>query len=233
MHAEDRSIHFSTELFHKPQTHQTQRLQKLYYELSQSGAGSYTNTDFNVPGQPRFYSRRGERSQSILVFLPDRFVLIEEWADMSLHEFLDKVWPVSRQVMLELDISSISMQTATLRSTCVLSHYKHAGAFLIDHACQQAGRIEPYFQRPIAVGGLRFVLPETSEHQGTLHVTIEPFRAAPSELFVEVKGVYRGEPMGVEELDRALDQIQYVRDFVTDSVYPYLEQYDTPPEEAY
>ncbi len=56
---------------------------------------------------------------------------------------------------------------------------------------------------PIAVGGLRLVLPETPEHRGALNVTIESYRFSQNEVFVEgawipfetavtVAGVYRG-----------------------------------------
>ncbi len=231
MQSEDLSIHFSTELFHKPVKHVVPDLQRLYYVLSQSGAGAYENTDFTVPGQPRFHTKRGRKSHSVAVFLPDRLAIVEEWADVSLPQFLDKVAAVSRQALLELSITAFTMQAVTLRSTCVLTHFDNAGQFLLDHACQQAGRVTPFFQRPIGVAGLRFVLPETPEHPGVIHVTIEPFRNSPNEIFIEVKGIYKGEPLDIDSLERPLERIESLRAFVTDNIYPYLNQFDVPLED--
>ena len=231
MQAEDRVIHFSTELIHAPSQHKVAALQKLYYELSQTRA-AYDSSDFSTPPQYRFYSRRPGKAQSVLVFLPDRVALVEEWADMSLSEFLEKVREVGRRVLSSLGIPRFVAQTATVRSTFALTHFTDARVFLMDHACNQAERIGPYFGRPIAVSGLRFVLPETPEHHGTLHVIIESFRHNFKEVFVEVKGVYGNQHMDAELIDNAVVNVQRVRSFIIDRVFPYLNQYDVPQESA-
>jgi len=231
MHAEDRIIHLSTELIHRPIEQQVPKLQKLYFDLSQTRA-AYDSTEFSRPPQYRFYSRRGKKTQSVAVFLPDRMVLIEEWADMALSDFQAKVREVGLRAMNSLGIPQFVAQTVTLRSTFALSHFDDARVFLLDHACGQQDRIGAYFRRPVAVGGLRFVLPETPEHKGALHVIIESFRHSLNEVFVEVKGVFAGQRVDAENLETAADSIQRVRTFITDNVFPYLDQFDQQWEET-
>ena len=231
MQSEDRLVHFSTELLHKPVRHSVPDLQKLYYELSQTRNVAYDSTDFSLQGQPpRFYSRRGKRTQSIVLFLPDRVVLIEEWVDIALADFLEKVREVGKHVLNTLKIATFVAQTATLRSTFALTHFEDSRVFLMDHMCQQENRIGPFFQRPIATGGLRFVLPETPEYVGNLHVTIESFKHSRNEVFIETKGVFANLKIDAEEMEPAVDHIKLVREFISDNIFPYLDQYDTPQE---
>jgi len=228
MHTEDRLIHFSTELFHKPKAHPKPLLQKLYYELSQVPGCSYDNSDFNIPNQPKFHSRRGPKSQSVLVMLPDRLLIMEEWADLTLDAYVRKLEDVAAVAESILEIPAFTAQAVTVRATCPLSHFDDAREFLLDHACAQEGQIAPYFKRPIAVGGLRFVLPATPQHDGAYHILIEPFRQSPREIFVEVKSVYKD--MGEDENPFPLitKRLRDVRGFISDNIYPYLDQFDTP-----
>lgn len=229
MHAEDRLIHFSTELIHAPLQHRVAALQKLYFDLSQTRF-TYESTEFSAPPQFKFYSRRGANTQSLAIFLPDRIALVEEWVDVALSDFCDRVTEVSRRTCAELNIPTLVAQTVTLRSTFALTHHDDARVFLLDRACSQAGLIGPHFRRPIAVGGLRFVLPETSETPYALHVVIESFRHSISEVFVEVKGVFANQQIGADNSAQLSANIQAVRTFITDSIYPYLEQFDVPEE---
>ena len=229
MQPEDRLIHFSTELLHKPVQHKVPALQKLYYELSQDRRVSYDSSDFSMPPQYRFYSRRG-KAQSVAVFLPDRVALVEEWADMPLTDFLERVREMLPRVLTGLGIPAFVTQTATLRSTFALTHFRDARVFLMDHVCEQKDRIGQYFGRPIAVGGLRFVLPETPDNRGTLHVTIESFRHSMGEVFVEVKGVFGKLHIDTENVAQAVEHIALAREFIRGHVYPYLDQYDYAQE---
>lgn len=230
MHAEDRVIHFSTELLHPPIPHPKGQLQQLYYELARTRAG-YDNTDFNIPGQPRFYSRRGQRTQSIVAFLPDRLAIIEEWADIPLPTFLMKVREIAVRFMNLLGVSAFPVQVATLRSTFALTHFDDARVFLLDRVCGLEGRIAPHLGRPVGIGGLRFVLPNSSEHRGDLHVAVESFRHSVNEVLVDVKGVFNTPPVTRETLDTACANIEYIRGFITDNLFPFLDQYDAAREE--
>jgi len=207
-------------------------LQKLYFDLSQLRIGGYDSTDFTQPIQPRFYSKRGNRSQSIAMFLPDRVLLVEEWADLSLSEFLERVEAVASRVLAMEGVGPFVAHTATIRSTFALSHFGDARAFLLDQVCDQSGKIGPFFQRPIAVGGLRFTLPETDEYPGNLQVTIESFRQSRDEVYVEVKGLFTRDHIAGERLGVILDHIRGIRSFITDRVFPYLNQYDVPVEDV-
>jgi len=230
MHSEDRPIHFSTELIHPPLQHKVPVLQKLYYELSQSRA-AYDSTDFSAPTQYRFYTRRGPSTQSLAIFLPDRLVLVEEWAQITATEFCDKVREVAVRAMAQLNVPFFAAQTVTVRSTFSLTHFADARVFLLDHACGQVERIGPHFRRPVSVGGLRFVLPETPEHRGTLHIIIESFRHNIREIFVEVKGVFGSQRIDSASLEMGLQNIHDVRDFITGNIFPYLNQFDLPQEQ--
>lgn len=229
MQREDRIIHFSCELIHAPIPMKKEALQKLYFDLSQTRHGAYDSTDFTNPMQPRLYSRRG-RTQSVAVFLPDRVLLIEEWADITVHDFLDKVKEVGERVLEARGISEFVAHTATIRATFALTHHDDARAFLMETVCGQGGKIDPYLKRPLAVGGMKFVLPETNDHPGNLNVAIESFRHSKNEVFVEVKGVFGRERVKREDFDRIVDNVRFVRAFITDSVQPYLAQYDLPGE---
>ena len=227
MHAEDRTIHFSTELIHPPLQRDKAKVQEFYFELSKIPGVGYDNTEFRVPNQPRFYTRRGDKTQSVMVLLPDRMLMIEEWADTTVAGFTDKIGKAIDCARNVMNIGPILAQTATIRSVCTVSHYDNAKSFLMDTVCNQQGRVDSFFQRPVAVGGLRFVLPATPEFEGTYHIGIEPFRQGVSEVFVELKGVYKtngGEGITTESLATHLHEM---RAFIADNIYPYLNQYDT------
>jgi hypothetical protein len=230
MQSEDRVIHFGVELLHKPIKHKKDVLQKLYFDLSQTHNGGYDSTDFTHPMRPRFYSKQGKRSQSVAMFLPDRVLLVEEWADIPMSSFLERTEAVATRV-LEMDgIAPFVAHTATIRSTFALTHFDDARVFLLEQVCNQAGKIGPHFQRPVAVGGLRFTLPETDEYPGNVQITIESFRQSRNEVYVEAKGIFTREKIASGEVDIVVDHIRGIRSFITDRVFPYLNQYDVAAE---
>lgn len=226
MQAEDRPIHFSTELIHAPRAIQIQALQRLYYELSQTRCGAYMNTDFSPNTPPRFYSRRGPKAQSMLLFLPDRMLAAEEWVDIAFRDFVDKVATIIDRAATVLKSGPIVVQTATIRTTFALTHHDDARTFLMNRVCNQAGRIDPFFQRSVGVGGLRFVFPETPEYRGTLNLTVESYRRSRREIYVEVKGIFANLQIDADSTDIACENLRTVRDFISRSVHPYLAQFD-------
>lgn len=227
MQSEDRIIHFSVELIHTPNSIKKDALQQLYFDLSRTKA-SYDNTDFTNPMQPRFHSRRGQKAQSLCLFLPDRVLIVEEWADMPLSAFLDRVREIGPRVMAMRGIDRYIAHACTIRSTFALTHFEDARGFLLDHVCRQEGRFDPHFKRPISVGGLRLVFPETNEDPGTLNVNIESYRHSLNEVFVEAKGVFTRPPVLVEGFEQVPSNVQNVRSFISERVYPYLNQFDAP-----
>lgn len=226
MHVEDRIVHFSAELIHRPAPTKKDALQKLYFDLSQDRSGAYDNIDLSNPMQARFHSRKGKKTQSLALFLPDRVLLVEEWTDLSMQEFVDRLRTVGAKVFETRGVDVFLAHTITLRSTFSLTHFDDARVFLLDHACAQEGRIAPHLQRPIATGGLRFVLPETNEHPGTLNVSVESFRHSRNEVFVEVKGIFGRDPVGPDRLDLIENNMRGVRAFISDRIFPYLNQFD-------
>ncbi len=230
MQAEDRVIHFCVELIHQPSPVNRAALQKLYFELSQTRA-NYDSIEVNEGGQARFYSNRG-KAQSILLFLPDRALVIEEWADIPLSDFEEKVRVIMPRLGEARQIDRFMVHAATVRSTFALTHYTDSRVFLLDAACGLAGKITPHFQRPVATGGLRFVLPETPDHNGALQVNIESFRHSNDEMFVELKGVYARQPVLVGDGEEVVRNLREVRRFVSERVYPFLQQFDQPGGEG-
>lgn len=228
MHSEDRIIHFSAELIHRPVPYQKESLQKLYFDLSQTRC-AYDSTDFTNPTQVKFYSRRGPRTQSIAIFLPDRVLLVEEWTDISLNEFLDKIREVAPRVLDVRQVPNFTMHAATIRSTFALSpQHPDARAFLLDTVCGQAGKVTPYFRRPIAKTGLSFVFPHTHNDPGNFTVVIEPFMHSVNEMYCEVKGVFGPPTVDKENIEALTDNVRAVRQFISDRVFPFLNQYDLP-----
>jgi len=228
MQAEDRPIHFSAELLHLPCKHEVSVLQKLYFDLSQTREGAYDNTDFSVPGRFRFFSKRGAKNQSIFLFLPDRFMLAEEWVDIPLSDFIERLDIAAAQAMDALNIPFFPAHTITLRTTFALPHFNDARQFLLDHVCKQEGHLDPHFQRPIAVGGMRLVLPETPEHSGSYNIIIESFRHSQREIFVEVKAIFARQRVMRDGLSLIADNFRAVQEFIADTIFPFLNQYDAP-----
>jgi hypothetical protein len=228
MQGEDRTIHFSAELIHPASAPKKEPLQRLYFELAQTRHAGYDNTDFTNPLQPRFYSHRAPKTQSLCIFLPDRILLVEEWADIPFGQFLDRLMEVAQRGMIAREVDRYTLHTVTVRSTFALTYYDDARVFLLDHVCHQAGKLGPYLQRPIAIGGLRFVLPETNQHPGTLHIGIETFRHSRNEIYVEAKGIFGKKQITVQELDILLENAKYVRNYISQYIYPYLAQFDQP-----
>jgi hypothetical protein len=230
MQSEDRLIHFSTELFHPPVELKKQVLQRLYYEFSQIALLGYDSSDFSLPNQARFYSRRGQKSHSVAAFLPDRVALVEEWVDIPLADFVDKVRLVGEQALTALGFPPYVAQVVTLRSTMGLTHYEDARVFLLEKVCQQSDSINHHFKRPIGVSGMRFVLPETPDHPGTLNIVIESFRFSQREIFVEVKGAFHNLSIGADSLQTAATHVNLVRDFIRRNIFGFLDAYDVAPE---
>ncbi|MFP4191170.1 MAG: hypothetical protein ACLFU6_03770 [Candidatus Hydrogenedentota bacterium] len=230
MHSEDRLIHFSTELIHAPKKHTVQALQKLYYELSQT-KHAYQNTDFTRPERVRFHTARGAHTKSIALFLSDRILLAEEWTDIPLASFLEKLITVASQAMDELGIPGFAVQTVTLRGTFALSHFDNARDFMIEKVCGQRDRLQPFFQRPVAVGGMRLVFPETADMQATVNVLMESYRHSDNEVFAEVKAIFRNQPVKPENLFPLRERVRDARAFMSSRVFPYLDQFDRPEDE--
>lgn len=228
MQSEDRIIHFGVELIHPPVQHKKETLQKLYFELSQVRNAGYDSTDFTVMAQPRFYSRRPPRSQSICLFLPDRVLVIEEWADIAMSEFIERVEAVASRVLALEGVGQFIAHTATIRSTFALTSVEDGRVFMLEHVCGHDPEMGRHFKRPLSMIGLRFHFPETDEYPGNLQVSIEPFRQSPNEIYVEAKGVFTRERISPGHLDILTDHCRGVRTFIAERIFPYLNQFDVP-----
>lgn len=225
MQSEDRPIHFSTELVFPPRTFDKSLLQKFYFDLTQIPKLGYDNSQFGTTPLARFYSKRA-KAQSALIVVPDRIGIMEEWVDIPFSEFMGKLEIVGTRALQDLSIENFHTQTVVIRTTFGLTHFEDSRVFLLDHLCAQEGHISPYFLRPVATGSLRFVLPATPEHEGTLYITVEPFRESKRELFVEVRGVFSAEHSSLREASDFGENALLCRNFISENLFPYLNQYD-------
>jgi hypothetical protein len=221
MHSEDRLIHFSSELVHKPVTPDMTLFKRFYYELSQSPVSAYDNTDFSNPSQPKTYSG--------LVLLPDRLVILEEWADSTLPAFVERVGAVGRCYLEVVKAEAFHAQVVTLRAACSISHGDSAKDFVLHRLCgQPRDAMVETLGRPCDLSAVRFVFNETPDYPGTFHVSIEPFRFGPREVFIEVKAVFRNLSIDGSAMEQAQGALHDARAFLTDRLYPYLNAFDTP-----
>lgn len=229
MHAEDRLIHFSTELVHAAVKPDAAVLKKLYYELSQSVDSGYDNTDFSNPAQPKMFTRRGARTYSGLVCLPDRLVILEEWADSTLLAFMDRAAAVASTYLRVVGPAHYTMQAVTLRAACAISHGASARDFVLEKVCgQNRDGMGEAFGRPVDLGAVRFLFNESPEHPGTFHIAIEPFRFGPREVLIEVKGIFPHQALDADAMGLLQDHIRNCRSLLSQRVYPFLNGLDTP-----
>jgi hypothetical protein len=226
MQSEDRPIQFATELVHAPAQLAVPGLQKLYFELSQDSRLAYAGSDFNPPGPPKFVSRRGQRTRSLAVFLPDRALLVEEWVDMPLGSFIEKMTAFTDHYLPSRGVPQLTAHTFTIRTTLALSQYADANAFILEGVCRQEGRMAGFFTRPVDVAGMRLSFPPTPEEPGVMQVGVEAFKESPGEILVESKGVYAGVQVGPGDTSPLVDNALAVRALIDDAIVPYLNQFD-------
>ncbi len=226
MHIEDRPIHFSAELIHNPTPINKESLQRLYYDLIGSPV-AYDSIDFSFPMQTRFYSTRGNRSQSIVLFLLDRTIIIEEWTSITFEEYLNKVKELGPKILQARNQMLFLAHTGTLRSTYALTRYDDAKSFIVDKLLNQSQELLfDYFGRPLATTGIRLVFPESNDTPGIYHVLVESFRHSKKELFVEVRGIFGRNPVSIQNIDLVIENLKEMREFLTKRVQPFLAQYD-------
>ncbi len=226
MHIEDRPIHFSAELIHPPTPINKESLQRLYYELIGSPV-SYDSIDLSFPMQTRFYSMRGNKSQSILLFLLDRTIVIEEWASITFDEFLNKIKGLAPKILETRKQPVFLAHTGTLRSTFALTNYDDAKTFIVEKLLNQTNELMfDHFGRPLTTAGIRFVFPESNDTPGIYHVLIESFRHSKKELFVEVRGIFGRTPVSTQNIDLIINNLKEMREFLIKRLQPFLAQFD-------
>ena len=68
------------------------------------------------------------------------------------------------------------------------------------------------------------------DNPGDLHVIIESFKHSAQEIYVEVKGVYAQQQINLEQPDDAIANLKRVRQFITERIYPFLNQFESGEE---
>ncbi|HOK09282.1 MAG TPA: hypothetical protein PLT82_11725 [Candidatus Hydrogenedens sp.] len=226
MHQEDRPIHFSIELIHNPTPINKEQLQRLYYDLVGTSV-SYDSIDFSFPMQTRFYSTRGNRSQSIVLFLIDRTLIIEEWASITFDEFLNKVKELSPRILSARNQPVFLAHTGTLRSTYALTRYEDSKILILEKLLNQKQElIIDHFGRPTTAVGVKLIFPESNDTPGIYHVLIESFRHSKKELFVEVRGIFGRTIVTNQNIHLILENLQDMREFLVKRIQPFLSQFD-------
>ncbi|MGI6461332.1 MAG: hypothetical protein ACOX5J_14800 [Candidatus Hydrogenedentales bacterium] len=62
-------------------------------------------------------------------------------------------------------------------------------------------------------------------------MAIESYRHSEFEVYVEVKGVFARQRVMRDSLSQIADNFRMTRDFISESIFPFLNQYDTPEED--
>lgn len=226
MQKEDRPIHFSVELIHPPSPINKEAIQKLYAELVGTKAG-YDSVDFSFPMQARFYTNHGNKSQSIVLFLPDRVLITEEWTIITFSDFLEKVEILVPKILNARNQSLFLVHIGTIRSTFGLTQYQDAKTFIVEklfHQTQES--LIDYFGRPISTLGIRLVLPESNDTPGLIHIAIESFRHNKKDIFVEIRGIFSKNPITPVAVKPLLDNLIALREFLTTRIQYFLAQFD-------
>ena len=71
--------------------------------------------------------------------------MVEEWADIPLSTYAEKVRLATPMILEAREVSQVVVHSVTVRSTFALTNFNDARVFLLDTACQLAGRISPFF----------------------------------------------------------------------------------------
>jgi hypothetical protein len=232
MESTGKPIHFSTELIYPALQLSRPALERLYDELAEVEEADYETAELDGPRPPRFHTKRGDDRQSVAVFLPDRIAVVEEWTDLSLEEFVQKMEAVAGRAMETFELTSIVAQTVTLRNVFALEHFDDSRVFMLEQVCGQHGRLGPHIRRPIMIGGMRFVLPHTPEIPGDLHVSIESYRREKAKVYVEVRGIYGNLSVLPSSIGTLRAHFDHVNAFIDENIQPFLDQYDVPSAEA-
>ncbi|MCX8065647.1 MAG: hypothetical protein N3G21_10840 [Candidatus Hydrogenedentes bacterium] len=226
MQKEDRPIHFSVELIHPPFSLNKEAIQKLYTELLGTKA-KYDSIDLSFPMQARFYTNHGNKSQSIILFLPDRALITEEWTIITFSDFLEKTEILLPKILKARNQSLFLAHIGTIRSTFGLTGYQDAKTFIVEKLLHQTpASLIDYFGRSVSTVGIRFVFPESNETPGLLHIAIESFRHNKKEVFVEVRGIFSKHPITPNSVKPLLENLKALRDFLTNRVQYFLSQFD-------
>lgn len=226
MQREDRPIHFSVELIHPPSPINKEALQKLYGELASTKAG-YDSIDLSFPMQARFYTNHTNKSQSIILFLLDRALIIEEWTVVTFSNFLEKVEFLVPKILNARNQTIFIAHIGTIRSTFGLTGYQDAKLFIIEKLLKQAPEsIIEHFGRSMSTVGIRFVLPESNEAPGIIHIAIESFRHSKRDIFVETRGIFGRTPISAISVKPLIENLKSLREFITNRIQYYLSQFD-------
>jgi len=64
-----------------------------------------------------------------------------------------------------------------------------------------------------------------------MNVLMESSRHSENEVYAEVKGIFRKQPVKPENLSPLQERVRDVRAFISSRVFPYLDQFDRPENE--
>jgi len=226
------SIYFSTNLIHPPIKLEESKdsIKEIYHELSKVKGCDYDNISFEgfPTSPPRFTKQQGKTVSSCL-FLADRILIQEDWTDITLESFSQKIREISDRGFRLLKLGFILIQTCTVRSLFVPNHFADARVFLAEKTCGIGDKIMPYFKRPAHMFGMRLVFPPLKDVSHSFDVRIESFNQDPRKVFVETIGTFHLiQPITPANVDVALVNMSTTYGFCTNDVKNFLNQFDQP-----
>lgn len=232
MLGEPRSIYFSTELIHPPIELEGNKdsIKDIYHELSRIKGCDYDNIDFEgFPASPPRFTKKQGKTVSICSFARDRILVEEDWADITLDNFSQKIREILDRAFRLLNIKFLVIQSCTVRCLFTPGHSSDSRVFLAEKACGMKDKISPYFKRSAQMFGVRLLFPPLTQTPHSFDIRIESFNQDPRQIFVETKGTFLLiQPITPANVDVAVENMTMTYGFCTDETKNFLNQFDTP-----
>lgn len=220
-----RSIAFITELIHPPVQHNDSALNTVYNGVFKEKGMGYQNFNIIQGGAQISSTPKKGRISSILLFLPDRLRIQEDFPQFALEDFYRKVLKVVEIFLRSVNLPVFALQHVVIRSLITPKKFKDSLAFLSETICGLKKESMTEFRRPHNFFGMRFVFPQTPEKRNTFTVRIEAYPSDSRSILLENTGVFFTPiPRGSQAVIR--DNILETYRYLSEEICSFLEAFE-------
>lgn len=232
MLGETRTIYFSTQLIHPPINLEGNKdsIKNIYHELSSVKVCNYDNISFDgFPTSPPRLTKKRDSTVSSCLFSRDHILIEEDWADITLENFSEKIKEILNKAFQLLNLTFLVIQVCTVRCLFTPGCSTDARVFLAEKACGlEGGKISPYFKRPAQMFGMRLLFPPLKDIPYSFDIRIESFNRDPRQIFVETKGTFPLiHPITPTNVEVAGVNMTTTYGLCTNEIKNFLDQFDT------
>lgn len=232
MVGESRSIYFSTELIHPPINLRGSKdsIKEIYHELSKVTGCEYDDICFEgFPISPPEFRKKIGTTTSRCRFGPDRISIEEEWAEITLDSFAQKIREILERGFRLLNLKFLIIQTCTVRCLFTPHYSGDARVFLAEKACKLKDKISSYFKRPAQMFGMRFFFPPLKDMFHQFDIRIESFNQDIRQIFVETTGTFPlTQPITPVNVNVAIGNMTTTYGICTNEIKNFLNHFDQP-----